>query len=167
VIGRQVVGTVQTTPIDQAEAVTAANNTIIQHESSAHVVMTSSDRLTYADALKLVSKSIGQSDRRKSNIVVSEIRELTAETDTDTDIGLFINICTRDLSFDVRNKIVATKRLGTVIGAKSFNSVNAVTEILSRAKLLRNSLDGATANSVFINMDLSREDSRIAYILDG
>jgi len=143
--------------------VTAANDTIFQHDSSEHVVMPSSDHLTYADALKLVYKTIAQSDCRKLNIVVSGIREPTA--DTDTDFSLFTNICTRDLFFDVRNKIVATKRLGTVNGAQtrrlliSFNSVNAVKDILSRAKLLRNSQDGVTANSVFINKDLSREES--------
>jgi len=73
-------------------------------------------------------------------------------------------------SYDIRNKMVKTKHLGTfLIGPKwrhvllILDSPSVATEVLSHARFLRESSDMHIKPNVFINKDLTKEEDDLAF----
>jgi len=128
---------------------------------------TLNDRISYSDALQLVTKTIADSDRRRRNVSVTGLPETNSSMTSDTDA--FTLLCNADLHMDMLNKTFVTKRLG-IVDRKvrrllvMFDIPTKATEVFSRARLLRSSNNQYTADNVFINKDLSRKESRIAYL---
>ena len=122
------------------------------------------ERLTYASALTLMTKTISDTERRKRNVIVTGLPEST------NDVSSIIQLFKTSLQMNVGNSIVSTKRLGTENTNKYrrllivFNSLTVASDVYSRARLLRGSSDKYTADHIFINQDLSREESRLAYL---
>jgi len=125
------------------------------------------DRLTYSDAVKLVTKTLADSERRKRNVIVSGLSETA---NSKSDVTVFTELCRSALQMDVCNNIVSAKRLGPADRSKKrrllivFNSSSVAADVFSRARQLRQSNDKYTAANVFNNQDISREESRLAYL---
>jgi len=149
--------------------------TLVQPGSGSLPLLTTSapatsvpDRDLYSDVIKLVTKTIVESDRRKLNLIVSGLPESNPSLKTDG--ALFLDVSNKDLKLNLNGKIAATKRIGKIIGSKprrllvTFTSAITAADVYSRARDLRHSLDIYTANNIYINLDLSREQSRIAYL---
>jgi len=96
-------------------------------------------KISYSDALKLVTLKIADSDRCKGNLIISGLQESANQIDAD----VFGNVCFSDLSIDLHSKIIATKRLGNIDGCKSrrllviLDSSSTALEVYSSARSLR------------------------------
>jgi len=87
--------------------------------------------------------TIADSDRRRRNIIITELPETNSSMTSDTDV--FTLLCNTDLHMDMIIKIFLTKRLGIVDPCKvrrflvMFETPTIATEIFSSTRLLRSS----------------------------
>ena len=120
--------------------------------------------------MKVVNKSVSDSTRRRRNIVISGLHESEpGEASSETEAASVTDLCKSVLYSDIHSSIVSLKRIGKNVGHRprkllvTLNSETLAQDLLSRAKLLRNSSDDYVASSIFINRDLSPEESKVAY----
>ena len=119
--------------------------------------------------LEVVNKSVGDNARRRRNVIVSGLHEPDDQSCFDADSQSFTELCRSQLYLDIGTNIVFLKRIGKRDGVKPrrllivLSSENLAQEILSRARNLRDAGDTHNATSVFINRDLSPEESRVAF----
>jgi len=104
-------------------------------------------------------------DRRKRNLVITGIPESRDKSD----IVAVNNLLTRDLQLTSLT-IQSTTRLGNSRTDNKhrkilahFRSVDDVSTVLREAKRLRQSTDRFVARNVYINADLSKEDSKLEF----
>ena len=124
-------------------------------------------RMTRAQVVTLVSRTVGDKERRKKNVIITGLPENSPEEDS----RAFGNLCEQYLSTKPALSRLGTKRLGKV-NAKSdkprrllvhLDSESAASEILRSARQLREADDPYVAANIFINADLSIADQKIAY----
>jgi len=120
--------------------------------------------LTYADTLKMVTKVIIQ-----FNFIMSGLPE-SMPTSTTDDIASVVDICGSYLHFNVKPRIVSTKRLGKATTNNKYkrllvvlNSQTAVSNLLECARQLCDASDRHVSQHVFINKDMSIEEERLAF----
>jgi len=124
------------------------------------------ERISYADVLKLVSKTIAQNDRRKLNLIITGLPESIGNPSSKTDETMFAELSNSELQYDLNRNIISTRRLGKADGSKprrlliSFSSGQIAADIYSRTRELRHSNDTYIANNVYINLNLTREQSK-------
>ena len=115
----------------------------------------------------LIEKTVKSLNRKKLNVVASGLAEKGSEKE---DLTLFSSLCTNFLKITPRavrctrlskaNKSGTRPRLLLV----TFSSETEVSEIIRSAKLLRDSDNETVRTTVFINRDMTKEESNTAYI---
>ena len=81
-----------------------------------------------------------------------------------------VNLCQSELHMDIADSILTTRRLGNIrpSGPRrllvSFRSSATASDVLSRAKLLRQSSDSITAGFIYLNRYLSFEEACLNYM---
>ena len=131
-------------------------------------IVSNKTEITYAEVVKAIGLAVSDSTRRKRNIVISGI----SECDTVEDIDVVIDLLGSVLRMDTRDKIVMMKRIGKIDTERRtqsrrllvvFDTDSFAAEILSRAHLLREVYDPETRARIYINRDLSPEESKAAF----
>jgi hypothetical protein len=124
---------------------------------------------TNTDVVSLVRKTFRDATRRKSNVVVSGLKEVVGLSDA----HLASNLFNDQLGLKPKIMDYGTRRLGTATtGANRprrllvrLGSEWEATELLRSARYLRDSQNEYVASSVYINPDLSKEEAKDAYDL--
>ena len=120
----------------------------------------------------LIVKTVNNLQRRKSNVVVSGMIETSSEK---ADTECFIDVC--DNSLNILPSVIRCRRLdrkaqndiGTQANSRprlllvTLASEIQVTNIVKAAKNLRSAVDIYTRQNVFINRDLTKEESKMLY----
>jgi hypothetical protein len=136
--------------------------------------LSSSQTFTYAGAtsaapltVNLIEKTVKNLARKRFNVAISGL----AETGTaQGDVALFVDLCVNFLA--LRPVPVKAARLGRappVVDARprlllvTLNNEHEASEILANARRLREADDPTVKNYVYINRDLTKEESRIAF----
>ena len=121
----------------------------------------------YSDMVKVVNKTLTDNARRKRNVVISGLYEC-GDSNQEDEIRAVTELC--DLvHFNARANVKFVKRIGKSIADKprrllvGLNSDTAASELLTRARSLRDVDDDYICASVFINKDLSPEEATEAY----
>lgn len=125
--------------------------------------------LGYAEAVKLVKKTVNEVSRRKRNVVVSGFPE--TENGLDNDVSGFIDICENNLHIKLGDKVLSAKRLGKSESNSvkcrrlliTLDSESSASDLLARARTLRMSHDPSVARNIFINADLSPDEEKSAF----
>lgn len=124
--------------------------------------------MLFSEVVKVVGKVVSDCSRRKRNVIISGISENSHTRDQDTISDLFESI----LRIDAKNKIITTKRLGMIKPDEPnfvrrilvvLDSESTADEILRRTYLLKGISEQCSGNYIYINRDLSPEDSKTAY----
>ena len=121
--------------------------------------------VSYAQVVQLVSKSVRDVTYRKRNVIVSGLLEQDGGNDGD----LFSRFCEEFLTTKPKISRAGTRRLGKINGEKprrllvQLESEAAVSELLASAPILRGSDDEYVSRNIFINADLTKEESRLAF----
>lgn len=124
--------------------------------------------ITYASVVKAIGQVVSDTTRRKRNIIISGI----TETDTIQDIDIVNDLLGSVLRMETRDKIVMMKRIGKINSENEmqarrllvvFDSETVAAEILSRAHLLRDVVDPESNERIYINRDLSPDESKAAF----
>ena len=124
-------------------------------------------KMTYSDVLKVVSKAVTDCTRRKKNIIITGL----SEDESMADIDLVTELLGSVLHARIREKIVMMRRLGKTTTSSdqprkllvSLESEEIATDILNRAYLLKDTRDLQTNAKIFINRDLTPEESKLAF----
>lgn len=122
-------------------------------------------QVSYAEVVKIVNKTVSETTQRKRNVVVSGLQERSGWDDGD----LFSTLCQEHLNTKPRQIHNGTRRLGHSSGDKPrrllvrLESEAAAAELLNSARNLRFSSDNYISRNIFINLDLTKEQSRLAY----
>lgn len=126
----------------------------------------SNENVTYAQIVRVVNKTVKDNQLRKRNIIVSGL----AEQDGCEDRQIFSTLCEEHLNMKPRiTNHNGTRRLGKVVADKPrrllvrLESEAAAAELLRNACYLRKSHDNYIASSIYVNPDLSKEESKLAY----
>ena len=126
-------------------------------------------QLSYSDAVTLVTRTISDTERRKHNIILTGLQE---SNDISSDLERFRNILKCELGLTMYDdSVISTRRLGAARASGPrrllvvFRSIASAQDVIGRAKQLRQSADKYTSESIYINSDLSREEARLAYII--
>lgn len=129
------------------------------------LMITDSNAHTRNDIERVVRRTIKDNNYRKRNIIVSGLRE---EPSVD-DATKFISLCETNLGYRPRLESNGLRRLGTAASNKHrrllvrLASEQIASNLMRVAKELRDSDDPYTAENIFFNLDLSREEAKEAY----
>ena len=123
--------------------------------------------LTRAQVVTLVTKTVGDKERRRKNVIITGLPETTPENDSQA----FSNLCEQYLFTRPPISRLGTKRLGQAsVNANKhrrllvhLDSEAAASDILRSARQLRESDDPYVASNIFINADLSIADQKAAF----
>jgi len=121
--------------------------------------------VSYAEVVKLVTKTVKDSSARKRNVIVSGLHEREGWEDGE----LFSLFYEEHLTTKPRLIYNGTRRLGRSVGDKPrrllvrLETEAAAAELISSAKTLRRATNSYLAANFFINPDLTKEESRLAY----
>ena len=130
--------------------------------------LSSMTEISYADVVQVIGRAVSDCERRKRNIVISGISESNSFEDIDVVSDLLSSV----LHMDVREKVTMMKRIGKIDPKTELQSrrilvvldkESTASEILSRTHLLRETYDPQTKARVYINRDLTPEESKLAY----
>ena len=118
-----------------------------------------------SEVVSMVLGSIKEINKRKRNVIITGLHEDPRKTDSTIAAEFFEHFFP-----SIKPHILSTVRLGKTIGSNTvrrllvrFSSDHDANSILSSAKVLRNALDGHVRSNVFINADLTKEESKLAY----
>jgi hypothetical protein len=123
--------------------------------------------ISYSDVVKAVGKAVDDCSRRKRNVIITGLSEKSEE-----DIVTVTNLFGSVLRMDIQHKIVMMKRLGKLDSANvptsrrllvTLDSESTAAELLNRSLLLKEIQDQETSARIYINIDLSPEESKAAY----
>lgn len=147
---------------DTDDHATAIKTPVTNSESA---VKRDATNISYSDVVQLVHKSVRDVTHRKRNVIVTGLLENEGWDDSE----LFLNLCEEHLSTKPRLTRLGAKRLGRNVGdiprrlLVHLESEAAASELLNSARYLRDSTDDYVARNVFINADLSKEESKQAF----
>jgi len=122
--------------------------------------------LSTPNITSIIDKTIKSNNRKKLNVVVSGLAETGAER---YDKALFHNVCVDFLKYD--SEIVHCVRLAQPNRSTdrprlllvTLSTESQVANIIKSAKLLRDATDVTVQTSVFINRDMTKEESNAAF----
>jgi len=120
------------------------------------------------DIETVIHKTVKDLNRRKSNVIVTGIPELTSSDTSDRE--LFTNFCEENLAIKPALSNLGCKRLGRSPDQQGrprrllvhLNSESTAADLLMAAKQLRRS-DDPSVKSVYINPDLAPAEAKIAF----
>ena len=136
--------------------------------SSENKTLSDKTEITYSDVVKAIGQAVSDCTRRKRNIIITGI----SESDSEEDIDVVADLLGYALRMDMYNKIVMMKRIGKIDVNNTIQSRRilvvldseaAATEILNRAHLQKDINDPQTNARIYINRDLTPEESKAAY----
>ena len=117
-------------------------------EATRHVTIAGANtNLSYGEAVTLIKKTVSDTTRRKSNIVVSGLPERSNPSSSDG--TMLSDICYDVLNYNLDGCVVSTKRLGTTTPSSDkprrllvvLKSELTVSEMLALARWLRDASD--------------------------
>ena len=124
------------------------------------------EQLSYASVVSLVRKSVKEVNMKKTNVIVSGLIEREGGDES----GMFSKLCEEELGVKPLIQHDGTRRLGKEIGAGprkllvSLASEASARELVQLSRKLRKSKDPYVASKVYINPDLTKEESKQAYL---
>lgn len=134
--------------------------------NNSQAIRGSNENVTHAEIVRVVNKTVKDNQQRNRNVIVSGL----AERDGSDDRDFFSAFCEEHLNMKPRITYHnGTRRLGKVVADKPrrllvrLESEAAAAELLSNARYLRKSHDDYVASSIYVNPDLSKEESKLAY----
>jgi len=80
------------------------------------------------------------------------------------DVESFTKLASINLQYDTKGKIVSTKRIGNSDGSKPKRLLTTFTNFQAAADLYTRAPDLRYSHDVYINLNLSREQSRLAFL---
>ena len=135
------------------------------HKSAPSENSGGSQQFNYAEVVKIINRTVKDTNNRKCNAIISGLREIDGVDDGEN----FSMFCEEHLSIKPRVRYNGTRRLGKTVRDKPrrllvrLECEAAAADLFSSAYSLRQSSDSYIASNVYFNPDLTKDEAKVAF----